>query len=68
MALTHLKLHPGEEIRTPKILMLFWQGERSRGQNLLRQFILAHHRPLSDGKPLQTPITNHQLGIWDDYR
>lgn len=62
MALTHLKLHPGEEIRTPKILMLFWQGERSRGQNLLRQFILAHHRPLREGKPLQTPITNHNWG------
>lgn len=62
MALTHLKLHPGEEIRTPKILMLFWQGERTRGHNLLRQFILAHHRPVRDGKPLQAPITNHNWG------
>jgi alpha-galactosidase len=62
MALTHLKLHPGEEIRTPRILMLFWQGERTRGHNLLRQFILAHHRPVADGKPLQAPITNHNWG------
>ena len=62
MALTHLKLHPGEEIRTPKILMLFWQGERARGHNLLRQFILAHHRPVRDGKPLQAAITNHNWG------
>ena len=62
MALTNLKLHPGEEIRTPRILMLFWQGERTRGQNLLRQFILAHHRPVCDGKPFQVPITNHNWG------
>jgi alpha-galactosidase len=62
MALTHLKLHPGEEIRTPRILMLFWQGERTRGHNLLRQFILAHHRPVANGKPLQTPMTNHNWG------
>jgi alpha-galactosidase len=62
MALTHLALHPGEEIRTPRILMLFWQGDRVRGNNLLRRFILSHHRPLSDGKPLQTPITNHNWG------
>jgi alpha-galactosidase len=62
MALTHLKLHPGEEIRTPRILMLFWQGERARGHNLLRQFILTHHRPVAGGKPLQTPMTNHNWG------
>ena len=43
MELTHLKLHPGENIRTPRILLLFWQGDdRMRGHNLLRRFILAH--------------------------
>ena len=26
MERTHLTLHPGEEIRTPRILLLFWQG------------------------------------------
>jgi alpha-galactosidase len=57
MALTHLKLHPGEEIRTPRILTLFWQGEARRGNNLLRQFILTHHRPTAGGKPVQCPIT-----------
>ncbi len=62
MALSHLRLHPGEEIRSPKILTLFWQGERRRGNNLLRRFILAHHRPAPDGKPLVTPITNHNWG------
>ena len=45
MATTHLKLHPGETIRTPRMLAMFWQGERMRGNNLLRRFLLAHHRP-----------------------
>jgi alpha-galactosidase len=62
MALTHLKLHPGEEIRTPSILMLFWQGERARGHNLFRQFILAHHRPVAGGESLRVPMTNHNWG------
>jgi len=62
MALTHLKLHPGEEIRSPRMLMLFWQGESRRGQNLLRQFILRDHRPTPGGKPIQVPITNHNWG------
>lgn len=61
MALTHLKLHPAEEIRTPRILMLSWQGERIRGNNMLRRFILAHHRPVPNGKPLTLPII---LGSW----
>jgi alpha-galactosidase len=62
MALTRLTLHPGEEIRTPRMLMLFWQGKPARGQNLLRRFLLAHHRPEAAGRPVATPITNHNWG------
>lgn len=57
LAKTHLVLHPGESIRTPKILLLFYGGDRWQGQNQLRRFILAHHRPAVDGKPMGTPIT-----------
>ena len=61
MARTHLKLHPGEEIRTPRILMLYWEGERLRGNNLLRRFLLTHHRPRPNGKPLVLPVL---VGSW----
>lgn len=61
MRKTSLVLRPGEEIRTPRILTLFYRGDRWRGQNLLRRFILAHHRPLKNGKPLIAPIT---YGNW----
>lgn len=56
LALTHLKLQPSEEIRTPKIMMLFWNGESIRGNNLLRRFILSHHRPKPDNQPLVLPV------------
>jgi alpha-galactosidase len=62
MAHTNLKLHSGEEVRTPRVLALFWQGDRMRGHNLLRQFILAHHRPTVIGKPLTAPLANHNWG------
>ncbi len=53
MELTHLKLHPNEEIRTPSILLLFWKGQdHIQGHNLLRRFILAHHMPKKYGKPV----------------
>ncbi|MEM3523216.1 MAG: alpha-galactosidase [Thermoproteota archaeon] len=56
MARTHLRLNGGEEIRSSRILLLFWLKDRMRGHNLLRQFILAHHRPSVNGKPLEMPI------------
>jgi len=63
MEKTHLKLHPGEEIRTPSILILYWQGEQSlRGHNLLRRFILTHHTYRPDGKTIPTPITAAHWG------
>ena len=65
LARTHLRLFPGESIRTPRILLLFYQGDRWRGQNLLRQFILAHHRPMRGGQPLLAPIT---CGNWGGTR
>ena len=61
MAKTHLRLHPGEEIRTPRMLALFWQGEPVRGNNLLRRFLLAHHRPQPGGKPIVLPVL---IGSW----
>ena len=54
---THLLLHPGEKIRSPRILVMNYRGDRWRGQNLLRRFILAHHRPQPNGKPLVAPVT-----------
>jgi len=62
MALTHLKLRPGEEIRTPKIALLFYPGDWITGQNLQRRFILAHHRPSVNGKPLAMPVLNGNWG------
>ena len=55
--LTHLVLHPGEEIRTPRMLMLFWEGEVQESHNLLRRFLLAHHVPkAAEGQPVMGPV------------
>lgn len=51
--LTNLKLQPGEEVRTPLIAMLFYQGDRDRSQNLWRRWMLAHNVPKPGGKPLK---------------
>jgi len=53
-----LSLYPSEEIRTPKICLLFWQGEnRMIGHNRFRQFILQHHSRKINGRFADYPIS-----------
>ena len=56
---THLKLEPGEEIRTPLVALLFWKGrDWLAGQNLWRHWMLAHNLPRANGQlpPLDTMV------------
>lgn len=55
--LIHCKLQPGESIRTPRILLVFWQGgEPLRGNNLLRQTLMTHYMPRRNGELVMSPI------------
>ena len=53
---THLKLLPGERIRVPAILLLFYTGDWIRGQNLLRRFLLDHAAPRPGGSRVDPPV------------
>ena len=48
--LTHFKLHPGEQVRTPLIVLQFWQGDWIRAQNVWRRWMLAHNVPRPGGR------------------
>jgi len=51
-------LYSKEEIRTPKICLLFWKGEdRMEGHNQFRQFILAHNFRKINGKFAEYPLS-----------
>ncbi len=51
-------LKPGEEVRTPSIVLMFWKGaDRMVGHNLFRQLVLNHFTPQQNGQPMQCPIT-----------
>jgi alpha-galactosidase len=54
--LTHFKLLPGEEVRTPLIVMQFWNGDWVRAQNVWRRWMMAHSMPKPGGS-LPRPIT-----------
>ena len=57
MGATHLSLHPGEEIRTPEVLVLPWEGDDIDAHNILRRHILKYHTPQYDGKPVVVPVS-----------
>ena len=55
---THFKLHPGESVRTPRILLVMWQGEeRMRGHNLLRRLLISRYLPKRHGDVAVAPAT-----------
>jgi len=56
--LTHFKLLPGEEVRSPLIVLQFWQGDWIRSQNIWRHWMMAHSMPRAGGN-LPHP---HMLG------
>ncbi len=59
---THLILHPGEKIRTPRILILNWEGDDPvRGNNLLRRIILERYAPRINGKLVIPPIAFNMM-------
>ncbi len=60
--LTHLRLHPGEEIRTPLIALFFWKGDRVRAQNLWRHWMMDHNLPRTSDHQLPPPILSSCAG------
>lgn len=62
MKQTHLLLHPGEEIRTPRIVLMSWTGGNwQESQNIWRRLLFAHYSPQVYGKAIRGPVL---FGSW----
>lgn len=65
MQRTHLKLHPGERIRTPRILLVEWEGaDPIAGNNALRQILLRHYTPRVNGELWIPPIAHMTMSTY----
>jgi alpha-galactosidase len=54
------RLHPGEEVRTPRILLLHYTGaDRLAGNNRLRRLMLEEYLPRLKGMPVTAPTTHN---------
>ncbi len=59
-----LSLHPGEKIRSPRILILPWKGDLLAAHNRFRRLMLFEYGPQQNGRPLPLPIA---LQCFDRY-
>ena len=64
-SLGHFILHPGEQVRSLRMLVLFWNGDRIHGHNVWRQLLLKHYSPTPGGKPLHAPMCHANWGSWN---
>jgi alpha-galactosidase len=60
--LTHFILHPGEEARTPISVLMFYQGDPVRAQNIWRRWMLEENIPHPYGK-LPVNVNAASLGL-----
>jgi alpha-galactosidase len=62
----HTKLLPGETIRSPRIMQLYWIGkDELRAFNLFRHTMLAHIVPRVEGKPITPPIVHLSTAFYE---
>lgn len=61
---TRLVLRAGERIRTPRVVLLTWEGERMAAHNRWRRLLIDHYVPRLDAMPLRLPIA---LQTFDRY-
>lgn len=61
-----LSLHPGETIRSPRIMQLYWSGnDLNRSYNLFRQTMLSHVVPKVNGKTATPPIAHLSTSFYE---
>lgn len=63
--LTHFKLLPGEEVRTPLIVMQTYTGDWIAAQNVWRRWMVAHNMPRPGGKLPQPMLHGTSAGPYN---
>ncbi|MBM3888434.1 MAG: hypothetical protein FJ388_04835, partial [Verrucomicrobia bacterium] len=64
--LTRFKLLPGEEVRSPLIVLQFWRGDWIGAQNIWRRWMMAHSMPRPGGKLPQPQLLASSSRQYDE--
>ncbi len=64
---THLRLAPGETIRSPRMTLMAWLGQTERAVNLWRRWYLAHVLPRPEGEPLRPALALASSDVGEEF-
>jgi alpha-galactosidase len=64
--LTHFRLLPGEQVRSPLVVLQFYAGDWVRAQNIWRRWMLAHNVPRPGGKLPQPELFGTSGGFYNE--
>ncbi len=65
--LTHFTLHPGEEVRTPLIVLQFWKDrDWIDSQNIWRRWMMAHSIPKPYGKLPEARVLGSSYRVYGE--
>ena len=64
---THLRLHPGEKIRTPRILLMPWSDGLEAAHNQFRRLMFAHYVPRVSGELPDVPIAENNFDVYHSH-
>ncbi len=65
---THFRLHPGEEIRTPRVVLQCYEGDWIRAQNIWRRWMMKYNMPNPGGKLPEPMICAGNAGTFGYWR
>ena len=66
MEFLHTKLHPGETIRSPRIMQLYWSGgDHFESYNQFRKIMFAHIMVRIDGELVLPPIAHMSTSFYE---
>ena len=67
MERTHFRLHPGEKIRTPRVLLMPWSEGLEGAHNQFRRLMFAHYVPRIGGELPDVPIAENNFDVYHSH-
>ena len=64
---THFYLMPGETFRTPRMTLMAFEGDETRGTNVWRRWYMAHVLPHTRGGALEPKLITHVSGGGEEF-
>lgn len=65
--LTHMQLQPGESIRTPRVLLMPWEGDRAQAHNRFRRLMMSEYLPKPNGHLINMPVVLQTFDLYHNF-